>query len=264
MRIAAWEDLQTSRGLGAPFAAAIGVFDGVHKGHMRLIREVLGRKDMTRGVVTFRDNPKKILRPNSFHGNIFTLEQKLAAFADLGLDICVLIDFSGDFSKLAGKDFLTLLRDRVDLGFLAVGEGFRCGHRLDMDAEGIRGFFREAEVETRIIEPLCVGGRPVSSSRIRNAIREGRLDEANSMLGRAYEIDLRGARVLRLPTAVMVRPPSGQVEPPAGLYRGECSGESWRELVSARFAAGEWAIPADGGAARQPEALRLMELVSRE
>jgi len=267
VKILAWEDMREARGGDPPFAAAVGVFDGLHLGHMRLMREVLGREACARGAVTFRENPKKILHPASFHGDIFTLDQKLSALSELGLELCVLIDFSGDFSKLAGKDFLSLLRDRVNLRFLAVGANFRCGHHLDTDAGGIEKYCGGMGVETRILEPLCSGGRPVSSSRIRAAIGEGRLDEARAMLGREYEIDLGGARRIRDGDSIRIRPAAGQVEPPSGSYRVLAFVDGGYRQVPMSYAKGEWSLRssslgADG--AGEPRALRLVELVSRE
>jgi riboflavin kinase/FMN adenylyltransferase len=267
MRILAWNEVRESRQGEPPLAAAVGVFDGLHLGHMRLMREVLDRDGCARGAVTFRENPKKVLRPSSFHGDIFTLDQKLATLSELGLDLCVLIDFSGDFSKLAGKDFLSLLRDRFNLRFLAVGANFRCGHRLDTDAAGIQDFFSGIGVETRILEPICAGGRPVSSSRIRTAIRDGRLEEARALLGREFELDLAGATFIPAGDSIRIRPVAGQVEPPPGSYRGKLSVDGAYRQVSMSYANGEWSLRSSDiapGGASEPRALRLVSLVSRE
>ncbi len=267
MKVLSWDELEGYAAADGPLAAAVGVFDGLHLGHARLLREVLDRVDLVPGVVTFRENPKKVLRPSSFHGDLFTLDQKLEAFESLGLRLCVLIDFSGDFSKLAGRKFLSLLRVRGDLRFLAVGSNFRCGHHLDTDADAIRGFYEELGVETRLLEPVQVGGRPVSSSRIRKAIVEGRLEEAGGMLGRDYELDLRGARLIRAGETSRVRPAGAQVAPPDGCYEGGIS--LGGEYLPARLSheAGEWSFASSLIEERdspEPRALRLARSVSRE
>jgi riboflavin kinase / FMN adenylyltransferase len=269
MTVQSWDELQDRGAEKRPLAAAVGVFDGLHIGHMRLIREVLGREGLAKGVVTFRENPKKVLRPSDFHGDLFTLDQKLEAFSALGLELCVLIDFSGDFSKLAGRKFLSLLRDRSDLRFLAVGADFKCGHRLDTSAEDIRNFYEGLGVETRLLEPVLWSGRPVSSSGIRRAIMDGRLDDVRSMLGRDYELDMRGARASSEGRGFRLAAMPGQVEPPPGKYRVTVALGGGYHPAMAVFARGAWIVePLLGGSTGpedgKPTAIRLEKLVSRE
>jgi riboflavin kinase/FMN adenylyltransferase len=261
MRVAGWDELKSARA-GAPIAAAIGVFDGLHIGHRELIRRVLGRGGLASAVVTFKENPKRILSPATFHGELSTLEQRLGLIESMGVDLCVLIDFSGDFSKLPGRRFLSLLRESGDLRFLAVGSGFRCGHRLDTDAEGIREFCAEGSIGVEFLEAVQWAGHPVSSSRIRKAILDGRLEDAERMLGRPYEIDLRGAN---LSPAGRRIPMGGQASPPAGSYEAlvafaeGLSVDSDRRVV-ALDADGSWSIPLEG----EPVGLRLVRMLSRE
>jgi riboflavin kinase/FMN adenylyltransferase len=267
MKVLSWEELEPFGRSKGPLAAAVGVFDGLHRGHMKLIGEVLARQGLVKGVVTFRENPKKTLRPSSFHGDIFTLDQKLETLASLGLDACVLIDFSGDFSKLAGRKFLSLLRDRGDLRFLAVGADFKCGYRLDTGAEEIRAYYEGLGVETRLLQPLLWTDRPVSSSRIRKAIVDGRLDDARSMLGRDYELDFRGARVAASGASMLIEADGRQVQPPEGEYLGAISYGGEYLPASAAYRSGGWILPSPATAATgttAPSALRLERLVSKE
>jgi riboflavin kinase/FMN adenylyltransferase len=148
-------------------------------------------------VITFRENPKKFLggvhqSSGGYHGDIFTLEQKLEVFAGLGIRYVVLIDFSAHFSKLRGQEFTDLLEKRVNLAFLAVGCNFRCGYRQDTDAGFIKKMNESRGVPTEILPPVMYGGFPVSSSRIRSAVLAGDLKTASAMLGRNVELDLRG------------------------------------------------------------------------
>jgi len=268
MKVVAWEEFGGSASLRGPLAAAVGVFDGLHLGHMRLIQEVLAKDGLAKGVVTFKENPKKTLHPSTFHGDIFTLEQKLERCEALGLDICVLIDFSGDFSKLTGRKFLSLLREKGDLRFLAVGADFRCGYRLDTGAGEIKSYYAEIGVESRLLEPVLWGGHPISSSRIRRAVVEGRLDDARAMLGRDFEVDLRGSRILGGASSPRYAPePGRQVEPPTGAYEAEAGWGREYRATAATYGGGAWTLDlpgaegARGGAT--PTALRLVKLVSR-
>src|SRR5208337_4453660 len=139
VKVLTWDELRSGRA-ASPIAAAIGVFDGLHIGHRELVGRVLERGGLERTVVTFEDNPKRMLSPESFRGALSTLDQKLALIDSAGVDLCVLIDFSGDFSKLPGRQFLSMLSDSAELRYLAVGSDFRCGHNLDTGAEDIREF----------------------------------------------------------------------------------------------------------------------------
>ena len=89
-------------------AMTIGVFDGLHLGHRELISRIV-RRWPNPTVVTFRENPKKVISPESYQGDIFSLKQKLAAMESLGVSRVVLIDFSENFSRLKGWEFLNLL-----------------------------------------------------------------------------------------------------------------------------------------------------------
>ena len=105
MRIFSWKDFTEEKPLaGIPCAITAGVFDGIHKGHMEILRQVLSQGNGIQSVVfTFRTNPALYFK-GSFKGDIYTLSQKLTALDELGTDAVVLIDFSADFVKLSGSE----------------------------------------------------------------------------------------------------------------------------------------------------------------
>jgi len=135
-------------------------------------------------VVTFTQNPLKILNPEGFAGDICTLEQKMRVFEELGVQLTVLIDFSLEFSKINGRDFIDLLLTSRPVKLIAFGRNFRCGHGLDTGVEEIRSLAAARGTETWVAEPVMDSGQPVSSSRIRQALAAGRMDEAERLLGR--------------------------------------------------------------------------------
>jgi riboflavin kinase/FMN adenylyltransferase len=185
MKIIPWDDFIKADS-PPDYAVSIGVFDGVHLGHVRLLEKILSEKPgMAAAAVTFSQNPKKLLHPQSFKGNVFNIDQKLEAFAALGLDACVLIDFSPDFGTLSGAEFLSRLA-RGGVKCICVGPNFRCGHKMDTNAQAMAQIASELGMRTEIVEPVMHGGHPVSSSRIRNSILEGKLSEARRMLGRPH------------------------------------------------------------------------------
>jgi riboflavin kinase / FMN adenylyltransferase len=274
MKVLSWEELRGGSLAGLPFAATIGVFDGLHIGHRELIARILGKEGLSSLVLTFAENPKRILSPSTYHGELSTLDQKLDLLESMGADSCALIDFSGDFSKLPGRHFLSMLRESGEFRFFAVGSEFRCGRGLDTDAEDIGLFCEGHSIGFESIKAVHWAGQPVSSSRIRRAVIEGRLEDAASMLGRPYEIDLRdsgrfssgGAK----PEGLQLSPPPGAYE--AALVHAASSGEPERTIEARVDAEGRWSTPggapvvgeAAGGEGRgKPIGLRPIRLVSR-
>jgi FAD synthase len=138
-------------------------------------------------VVTFRENPLKSLNPAEFAGDIYNLDQKLGLLEALEVKLTVLIDFSEKFSKINGRDFVDLLLKSQPVTLLALGENFRCGQGRNTDVEEIRNFARTRGVKTWVAPPVMDGGRPVSSNRIRQALADGRFEEAERMLGRPLD-----------------------------------------------------------------------------
>ena len=269
MKIISWEELSSGQGFGLHVAAAIGVFDGLHIGHQDLVQRVRGHEGLASAIVTFIKNPKLILSPSTFHGVLSTLDQKLSLIDSLGVDLCVLIDFSGDFSKLPGRKFLSMLCGNGDIRFLAVGFDFHCGYRMDTDAQGIRRFCEERAIGVEILNAVHWGSHPVSSSRIRKAIFEGRLEDAQGMLGHAYAIDLR---VCDTSASGRLVPRGGQVDPPAGLYEVDVlhtiEGAEGSTRVEADLGVdGSWSFPISGANGFPVSALvdmRIIRRVSRE
>jgi riboflavin kinase/FMN adenylyltransferase len=186
MRVTEWDDfIHGADGGEKGLAVTIGVFDGVHRGHQALIQRILAQ-DLHSVVITFKQNPKKVLNAHNFAGDIYSLEEKLAIFEQMGVEETALIDFSGNFSKLSGREFVNLLKTRRAIRFLAVGSNFRCGYRLDTDAAALRNMAGKEDIRTELVCPVMEGRHSVSSSRIRAAIRAGDLKGAELLLGRPY------------------------------------------------------------------------------
>jgi len=188
MRVINWEEyispfLIPHSSFSTPLAVTIGVFDGVHKGHQSLIQQICA-SPYTPAVVTFRENPLKILKPDAFAGDIVNLEQKLSFLETLGVRLTVLIDFSPKFSKISGRDFIDLLLNAQAVKLIALGRNFRCGYQLDTGAEEIRNHAGARGVEVWVAPSVMDEGQPVSSSRIRQALAAGRQAEAERLLGR--------------------------------------------------------------------------------
>lgn len=166
-----------------PSAMTIGVFDGVHRGHQSLIRKVV-EHGLCPTVITFRKNPKQTLAPQAYAGDIIALDEKLILFERMGVQRTILIDFSEDFRRLKGREFIEALIYKGNLRFLVVGYNFRCGCHLDTDVQAVKRITAEHGVACEVVEPIVFHGERVSSSRIRAALRAGDWMKAAAFLGR--------------------------------------------------------------------------------
>lgn len=197
MKTISWEEFLESGypGGGKGYAASVGAFDGVHLGHLRLLRTLEERSSRGCGasaVITFRDNPKRILRPAEYPGDISSLRQRLARIEAAGIELCVLIDYDVRFGEMTGEAFLELLRKRTGLACLVMGQNARLGSNASMDARGAVDFAKAMGVDALSLPSLVLEGIAVSSSRIRLAVRDGDFAEAARLLGYPFELDLDG------------------------------------------------------------------------
>ena len=194
-----------------PSVVAQGTFDGIHLGHQAVIRMAVGRA-RTLGVrsvaVTFDPNPLAVLRPAEAPPELLPLEERLERIGELGPEVCLVIPFTAEFSQVEAE---TYVQD-VLLGLLGAREivvGFN--HAFGRGARGtpelLRRLAEPAGVLVHVVAPLRVDGVAVSSTSIREALRDGDVGRAASLLGRPYTLAgvvTRGAargRALGVPTA---------------------------------------------------------------
>ena len=208
-------------------AITIGVFDGVHRGHRTLIERIVAHNSSSIPVViTFRQSNFKKKHPDKQDetGDITSFRQKTAIFAELGVALTVVVDFSQSFSRLRGTDFLRLLLDQGKMSFLVVGSNFRCGYEMDTDAAAIQNFSSSCNLSVDIVQPIKEGERTINSSLIRTAIAQGMLKDAAAMLARPYTLDLGGAAIKPSPVGTTSGDAYdisnlGRVLPPPGSYQ---------------------------------------------
>jgi riboflavin kinase/FMN adenylyltransferase len=197
-----------------PRAVALGTFDGVHRGHQRVIEAALAAGP-TATVVTFDPHPRTAL------GNLVellsTLERRLELIAGLGVPETLVVEFDLELARLTPEEFARRVLGEIGTEVVVAGTDFRFGRAGsgDLDLLDRLGF------DARPV-PLVEG---VSSTRIRELARAGELEGAAGLLGRPFEIegvvvagDQRGG-TLGFPTANLATPP-GLVVPPHGIYAG--------------------------------------------
>ena len=210
-------------------AVAIGVFDGVHRGHAAVfgaLREAAGNAPVC--ALTFGVHPDGIVSPETPPLLLATLERRLELLDAAGLDAVAVIEFDKDVRHLTPDAFIdTYLVDALRATTVSVGSGFRFGFGAEGTVDTLRlaGHTAGFEVvETPIVE---LHGTEVRSSAIRAAIGTGAVELAARMLGRPFEIeglvvegDQRG-RTIGYPTANITMPP-GLVRPAGGVYAIRC------------------------------------------
>jgi riboflavin kinase / FMN adenylyltransferase len=221
---------------------AIGVFDGVHLGHQCVIGQA--RADARQygaisAVVTFDRHPNAVVAPQNVPPLIYPLSKKLRVIASLGLDTACVIHFDKPFSEITGEQFIRgLARDSGAIRSICVGETFMFGRRRSGGVALLRALAGELGFALRALPDVSLDGQPVSSTRIREAVRAGQFDLAGQMLGRAYTLcgpviaGQRLGRKLGFPTANL--DVAGTLVPPAGVYAADAQwgGETHRTAVN--------------------------------
>ncbi len=210
----------------SPTIVTIGTFDGVHLGHQWLLQQVIGRAQETSGrsvAVTFEPIPISILRPDLFKGRICTAEEKKRLLRASGLDDVKVVLFDTQLAARSPEDFLDDLTRETAMTELWVGNDFALGKNRAGDVNRIAEIGIDLGFSTVPLERLPTDGAPISSSRIRQAIEQGEIDEANNMLGRCFRVSgtvIHGAhlgRKIGYPTANFT-PPIGIVSLADGIY----------------------------------------------
>ena len=215
-----------------PLHLALGVFDGVHVGHREVIARAVtaARKEGGKSfVVTFSPHPIRVIAPDKAPAALLaTLDEKAAVVKALGVDGLLVIRFDMDFANMEAEDFVGKLLD-ADVRTVAVGEDWRFGRKRSGDVGMLRRMGAELGFRLEAVPPVMWDGERISSTRIRQAIRDGNFDEVEKMLGRPYEISgtvVEGrklGRQLGFPTANL---PIGERQTPRD---------------------GVWAVKLDGG-----------------
>jgi riboflavin kinase/FMN adenylyltransferase len=252
MTVHGWQDLLVhAPPFDRPVRLTLGVFDGLHVGHRRLMEGIVGdRGDLGTVplVITFFKSPASYLAPASFPGLILTHEQKLARLASLGVGAVVVIDFSEEMSNLSGKAFVGLLRENLTIQKIVVGHNFRFGKSRDSGNDDLKEMLSDTSTDLQVTEPVFRGESIVSSSRIRATIRDGDFAEAGAMLQAQYALDLRGVPVH--PSGPgrfsLQRRDIAQVLPKPGDYTVVCAGAAGERAGRLRVGSESLALTAEG------------------
>lgn len=205
-------------------ALTVGSFDGVHLGHLDVIRHVVAAADETKSqpaLITFEPHPRCVLDPGNCPQSITTLQEKLALIQAAGIEHAIVLRFDRELASLSPQEFIDRLAAVMDLNRWVIGYDFAFGRGRTGSAQWLREHGHEVEV----VPPFTIDGHDLHSSEVRRLITAGDVDRANKLLGREYamagpvEAGEKVGRRLGFPTANIAVEPNKLI-PALGAYAG--------------------------------------------
>ena len=209
-----------------PTVLTLGVFDGLHLGHQKIMNKVVERSNAVGAVptaITFDPHPREVLHPESAPPLLQTLDQRLANLEVLGIEQAIVVRFDPEFASNSAEDFLKdIVHDRLHAKEVYLGKGFAFGRGRGGNIELLRKMSAELGFVADEVDEVTLRGQRISSSRIRQLLSEGRVNLVRRMLGRPYGVEgviIRGDRrghSIGFPTANLY--PHNRVIPKFGVY----------------------------------------------
>jgi riboflavin kinase / FMN adenylyltransferase len=185
-----YDGLEKARLPPRPLHLAIGMFDGVHLGHQTVIESAVHsarRSSGLAGVLTFWPHPRVFFNPDARTRLLMSPEMKARVLGRLGVDVLIQQTFSREFAGIAAEDFLPYLQQRLpDLAGVYVGENWRFGAGRKGNVHLLLAEAAKHHVSVLSVPRILWNGEPISSTRIRDSLEAGRLEEANMLLGYSY------------------------------------------------------------------------------
>ncbi len=214
--------LSKIRGLNA----TIGVFDGVHVGHKKILKRLIvesSSRNVKSLAVTFYPHPKRVLVPGSKVPFLTSLGHRIDLIESSGVDYVLVVKFTKEFSAISADEFIKkILVHKLKVRKVVVGKDFVFGHGGEGNFSLLRDYGRRYGFKVIGVAPVKRNRVTVSSTRIRKSVEKGRLKEASSMLGRPVSVQgtvIKGrsvGRELGFPTANI--DPHHEAIPPGGVY----------------------------------------------
>jgi riboflavin kinase/FMN adenylyltransferase len=222
-------------------SVAIGNFDGVHRGHREVIRVAAGHArtlGRTLGVVTFEPHPREVLNPAGAPARLTPMRRKAELLRGLGVDHLYVFRFDRRLMQVTAEAFVKeMLLGRLGVAAVTTGRDFRFGHKRQGDTALLAELGGKQGLPVTAVDPVTVAGAACSSTAIREALADGLVEHANTLLGYAYQLEgvVRGGdrrgRELGFPTANLHPLARRPVLPAVGVYAVEAGvrhGDGWR------------------------------------
>lgn len=224
----------------------IGNFDGVHIGHQALFHEVIEKADTIDGtsiVMTFEPHPVRVLKQNGHLPLITLYEQKIELIENSGVDVLICVPFTEEFAAISAKTFVEdILLKSIGMKAIVVGKDYTFGRNREGDIDLLQTYAKNLGFEVVVADWIQTSknwpGR-ISSTRTRELVEEGKVDEAQKLLGRYYQIRgvvttgrNRGGRLLGFPTANITL--HDELCPKNGVYAVavDCMGEIFQGVAN--------------------------------
>lgn len=209
----------------SPKAVSLGNFDGVHKGHQKLMKEnikISKEKNLTPSVLLFKENTKNIL--NGEREYLTSLEDKIEILKNLGIECFCLLEFSDKFKDLSPYEFIEeILYKKLNTKYVIVGDNYRFGKMAKGDIKTLKKYEEDFAYKTKVVDFELDEGKIINSTDIRQMVREGKIEKANKDLGHPFKMQgkvIKGAqrgRLLNFPTANL-KPSFKYVTAKSGVY----------------------------------------------
>ena len=209
----------------SPKAVSLGNFDGVHKGHQKLMKEnikISKAKNLRPSVLLFKENTKNIL--NGEREYLTSLEDKIEILKNLGIECFCLLEFSDKFKNLSPYEFIEeILYKKLNTKYVIVGDNYRFGKMAKGDIKTLKKYEEDFAYKTKVVDFELDEGKIINSTDIRQMVREGKIEKANKDLGHPFKMQgkvIKGAqrgRLLNFPTANL-KPSFKYVTAKSGVY----------------------------------------------
>ena len=224
-----------------PTVLTLGVFDGLHMGHQKIMKTVVKRAKLIKAsstAITFDPHPRSVLYPKNAPPLLQTLDQRLAYFEALGIEQSIVIRFNKGFANQNAEIFLReIVHERLQAKEVYLGHGFAFGKNRHGNIELLTKKGKELGFYADEVKEVRLRGRRISSSQIRQLLKDGKVNSARRMLGRPYGVEgliIRGDRrgnKIGFPTANLK--PQNRVIPKIGVYATATLIEgAWRRGVT--------------------------------
>ena len=207
-------------------AISIGVFDGVHKGHLALVNKMLSEgntRGLSGGVVTFYPHPVAVIRPDIEFTYLTSLQNRIELLQTVGVEFVSVLEFDEQLQRVSAKNFCEMLVEEAQMELLVVGEDFKLGRNGEGDIKILENIGLELGFEVISVPLVQESTSKVSSTRIREALNSGSMEEVGSLMGHRYQLDgtvilgdQRG-RTIGFPT-LNVDIEKDRLIPPNGVY----------------------------------------------
>ena len=210
-----------------PLALSLGMFDGVHLGHLSIVNtlnEIAEKENLESAILSFWPHPRKFLNPNDNVKMLNTLEEKLELLEKSGIQNLFLKTFDEDFRNLTGSEFCEqILVDKLNVKHIIIGHDHTFGKHKSGNFDLLKSLSNELNFKVNQLEAVQKNNLNISSTKIRIALSEGRISDANEMLGYNYPLTgkvIHGkklGRTIGYPTA-NIDVPINKLLPKSGAY----------------------------------------------